>query len=103
MASPHAAGVAALIVSRFGYRDPYHRGLTLNPGATTAILYRTATKTACPTPRTYTYVRHVPDPEAPGGTRTVTSTATCEGPTAKNGFYGRGIVSASRVARSNER
>ena len=32
MASPHATGVVALIVSRYGHRDPVHGGLTLEPG-----------------------------------------------------------------------
>ncbi|MEO5900937.1 MAG: S8 family serine peptidase, partial [Ilumatobacteraceae bacterium] len=57
MASPHAAGVAALIVSRFGVRDRLHGGLTLSPFAVEAIMKATATKTACPVPNTFTYTR----------------------------------------------
>jgi subtilisin family serine protease len=92
MASPHAVGVAALAVSRFGHRDARHGGLTLAPAVTEQVLNRTATKVACPPGGVYTYIRNVPD------TGTVTSTATCEGPLRKNGFYGRGIVSAFGVS-----
>jgi hypothetical protein len=46
MASPHAAGVAALIISRFG-----NAGLPkghMRPGAVQAMLKRTADPMACP-------------------------------------------------------
>lgn len=90
MAAPHAAGVAALIVSEYGVRDPAHRGtLTLAPGRTEGLLTGTATDTACPTPATYTYRRVL----ASGAIRT--STATCEGTKDRNGFYGEGIISAT--------
>ena len=42
MASPHAVGVAALIISRFGHPDRAHRGLTLAPSAVTKLLYEHA-------------------------------------------------------------
>jgi lantibiotic leader peptide-processing serine protease len=86
MASPHAAGVAALIVSRYG------KGGGLDPDVTEARLLRTAVEHACPTPRTYVYIRHVPQPD--GTVVTVRSEATCEGPRRRNGFYGHGIVNA---------
>jgi lantibiotic leader peptide-processing serine protease len=90
MASPHAAGVAALVVSQFGVRDRQHRkaGLTLPPAFTEAKLLSSAVEHACPTPATVHYVRNLPD-----GTIS-TADATCEGPVWKNGFYGRGIVNA---------
>lgn len=91
MASPRAVGVAALIVSKYGHRDRVRGGLTLNPRAVEAILKGTATKTACPTPRDFTYVRHLPNGN------TVTATHTCEGSRSNNGFYGRGIVDALRA------
>jgi len=91
MASPHAVGVASLIVSRFGHRDRHHHGLTLNPRVTEAILLATATKTACPPGGAYTYILN-------RSTGTVTFTHTCEGPKRKNGFYGHGIVNAARAA-----
>jgi subtilisin family serine protease len=92
MASPHAVGVAALIVSRFGHRDRAHGGLTLGPDATAAILQGTATAHACPNPRAFTYTRLVQQPD--GSFQTVTDTHTCEGSKSRNGFYGTGIVDA---------
>jgi subtilisin family serine protease len=92
MASPHAVGVAALIVSRFGHRDRAHGGLTLNPDTTEAILEGTATPHACPNPRAFTYTRLVLQPD--GSFQTVTDTHTCEGPKSSNGFYGTGIIDA---------
>ncbi|MCW2715346.1 MAG: peptidase and in kexin sedolisin, partial [Frankiales bacterium] len=56
MASPHAAGVAALIVSRYGTKDGKNKGgLTLNPKQTERLLLNSATDRPCPTPRTYVY------------------------------------------------
>jgi subtilisin family serine protease len=92
MASPHAVGVAALIVSQFGHRDTVHGGLTLNPDVTQEILQGTATEHACPTPRAFTYTRLVLQPD--GSFQTVTDTHTCAGPKSSNGFYGAGIVDA---------
>ena len=88
MASPRAVGVAALIVSRYGHRDRAHGGLTMDPDQVEAVLRSTATKTACPDPRAFTYTRILPD-----GT-TATATHTCEGNRSHNGFYGSGIVDA---------
>lgn len=92
-ASPHVAGVAALLVSRYGHPDPVHGGKTLNPAAVEAMLKATATRKDCPTPAAYTYIRHLPN-----GT-TVTDTHVCEGNRLRNGFYGFGIVNALRAAR----
>jgi subtilisin family serine protease len=93
MAAPHAAGVAALVVSRLGQQDREHPGRTLDPARTERALYRTATKQACPQPRTYTYTRiRTTEPLV------VTSEAYCEGGYNKNGFYGRGIVNAYLAA-----
>jgi lantibiotic leader peptide-processing serine protease len=82
MASPHAAGVAALIVSKFGHRDHRHGGLTLAPSVTERILRDTATKTPCPVPALFDY----PEPNSVD--------ALCEGTLQHNGFYGDGIVNA---------
>lgn len=95
MASPHVAGVAALIVSHYGLPDWRRGGRTLPPLAVELALKATATKTACPTPATYTYTRRVPQPD--GSIVVRTSTATCEGNRLSNGFYGKGIVSALRA------
>ena len=48
MASPHAVGVAALIVAEYGKRDKRDGGLTLDPDKVEKILRRTATDTPCP-------------------------------------------------------
>jgi subtilisin family serine protease len=86
MASPHAAGVAALIVSEYGSKDRKEGGLGLDPKVTEKILRKTATDTACPNPREFHY------PEAASATPQYT--AFCDGPKSNNGFYGDGIVNA---------
>ncbi|OIJ25015.1 S8 family peptidase [Nocardioides luteus] len=86
MASPHAAGVAALIVGEYGSRD--WSGKTLSPKKVEKVLLKSATDKACPVPADYTYVRHLPNGN------TATSTHTCEGGEGPNGFYGSGIVNA---------
>jgi len=81
MASPHTVGVVALIVSQYGERGRDGR-ITMDPDEVQRILFRTATKTPCPTVNPFVY------PDTPG------YTPLCEGTTAKNGFYGNGIVNA---------
>lgn len=88
MASPHAVGVAALIVSAHGTHDALHGGLTLDPAQTQSLLYATAVPHACPSPRLFTYTRITPT----SGTQT--ASAYCDGGISKNGFYGHGIVNA---------
>jgi subtilisin family serine protease len=95
MASPHAAGVAALIVSHYGLPDWRKGGKTLPPRAVELALKASAVRTPCPVPATYTYNRRVP--QADGSVIVRTSTATCEGKRGTNGFYGSGIISASRA------
>jgi subtilisin family serine protease len=85
MASPHAAGVAALVVSAHGRKDRANGGLTLNPDKVEDIMRATATKTPCPVPPLVDYLNEGRD---------ASFTALCQGTTNKNGFYGRGIVSA---------
>ncbi len=85
MAAPHATGVAALIVSRFG--RPSKDGVTMNPADVERLLYRTATPTSCPKPRRFSY-----DVYGEGQTH------LCEGGTSKNGFYGHGVVNAWNAA-----
>lgn len=91
MASPHAAGVAALLVSRLGHPDPNGPGLTMNPATVRRLLQATAAERACPSPRDNEYVRQTPD-----GTRTVTH--HCSGSPGDNGFYGKGILDAAAAA-----
>ena len=85
MASPHAVGVAALVVSAHGHRDKANGGLTMAPADVQQVMRQTAIKTACPVPPLvdYTIVGRTPD-----------FNALCVGDTNKNGFYGRGIVNA---------
>jgi subtilisin family serine protease len=86
MASPHAAGVAALIVSRFGKYDPAHPGtLRLEPWKTESVLLHTAAEHACPSPPIQSYVREG---------RSTEFDAPCEGDLNFNGIYGYGIVDA---------
>ncbi len=88
MAAPHAVGVAALIVSRFGHTDRAHGGLGLAPASTRAHLLSTATAQACPTPRLFAYTRILVSGAV------VKAEAFCAGPKQDNGFYGHGIVNA---------
>ncbi|HEY6794379.1 MAG TPA: S8 family serine peptidase [Kineosporiaceae bacterium] len=85
MASPHAAGVAALIVAQYGHRD--RSGLTMDPDAVEAILKRTATHVACPA-AVITY-------GAEG--RDASYDAACSGSAARNSIYGDGVVNAARA------
>ncbi|MEV0344250.1 S8 family serine peptidase [Nonomuraea sp. NPDC050680] len=81
MAAPHATGVAAILISRFG--KPGKGGVALSPATVEKLLYKTADHRACPSPRTYTYE---------------SDKQTCEGGKSKNGFYGHGIVDAWKAA-----
>jgi subtilisin family serine protease len=83
MAAPHAAGVAALIVSQYG---KFKNGdASLDPNKVEKVLEGTATATPCPTPRTVDYLDEG---------RTADWTATCDGTTEFNGFYGHGQIDA---------
>lgn len=85
MAAPHASGVAALIVSRYGKHDRRHGGVTMSPKAVERQLYRTAAERSCPEPRLVSYANEGRSPEYD---------ALCEGGRQFNGFYGYGIVDA---------
>ena len=84
MASPHAVGVAALIVSQYG-DDHGRHGFTLAPGKVERILEGTATDHACPTPPLISYAAVGRGPEFD---------ALCTGSTAQNSIWGDGIVDA---------
>jgi hypothetical protein len=84
MASPHAVGVAALIVAQKGRRDIARGGLTLAPDQVERTLRRTATDTPCPPQEPFVY------PDTPGPP----TDALCEGTPEFNGFYGDGVVNA---------
>jgi subtilisin family serine protease len=84
MASPHAAGVAALIVSEYGKKG--HDGsFGLAPDKVRKILLGSAQERACPTPPLVTYTNEG---------RSAEFNALCEGDRNFNGFYGNGIVDA---------
>jgi len=86
MASPHATGVSALAVSRFGVKDPRHKGgLRLAAWKTEFVLTEGAAEHPCPVPALYDYT-------VVG--RSAEFNALCEGTTEFNGFYGHGIVDA---------
>jgi lantibiotic leader peptide-processing serine protease len=89
MATPNAAGVAALIVSQYGDFSPDNsQKLHMSPTAVEAILQETANNQPCPQPRNVTY------PGQPAG---LPPTATCNGNAGYNGFYGKGIVDALKA------
>jgi subtilisin family serine protease len=75
MASPHAAGVAALIISQYG---------KMPSGRVQAFLQQTADTMPCP-----------PNPFDPSGTGRYL--AICQGGDGYNGFYGHGQVNAFRA------
>ncbi|MEV0286879.1 S8 family serine peptidase [Kribbella sp. NPDC050820] len=83
MASPHASGVAALIVSEYGKKSRGEYGM--NPDKVGKILMDTAQERACPTPPLQTYTNEGRPEEF---------NALCEGTRDFNGFYGHGIVDA---------
>jgi subtilisin family serine protease len=80
MASPHATGVAAVIISEFGRVDRNLGGLKLKPSRVARIFKRTAREHACPEPNPTEF------------------DAFCEGSSRYNGFYGHGIVDALAAA-----
>jgi len=108
MASPHATGVAALIISVHG--SGAGAGFGLAPDTVETYLRDTATDTDaffagmtppadpsvyCPTPPTkFTY------PDLPDGIDPVSFGALCEGNFDFNGFYGDGVVNALAAANS---
>jgi subtilisin family serine protease len=91
MASPHAAGVAALAISAHGHKDATSaRGYTWAPDSVAALMATTATDHACPAGGVQSYTQVG---------RSAEFTATCVGTPDYNGFYGAGIVNALGVVR----
>jgi subtilisin family serine protease len=82
-ATPHAVGVAALIISQYGHFNG--NSVAMNPDAVKRVLEGTAFKTPCPTPRTVDYLKEGRD---------ASYTATCMGDQQFNNFYGHGQVDA---------
>jgi lantibiotic leader peptide-processing serine protease len=82
MATPHVAGVAALIASRFGHQSPTHMLERLN---------RATDRLSCP-----------PDPYLPAELGQNGQPAHCTGTTAYNSFYGHGQINASKAVGSSD-
>jgi subtilisin family serine protease len=85
MASPHVAGVVALIIQAHGTPDGAG-GFDLAPDAVYDILTRTASNTACPDPALLDYTQEG---------RPASWNATCTGTPDVNSNYGEGIVNAA--------
>ncbi|MCU1498372.1 MAG: peptidase s8 and s53 in kexin sedolisin [Acidimicrobiales bacterium] len=88
MASPHAVGVAALAVARYGRPDAERGGKTLDPDMTAIALAASANPQPCATP---------PPPGREEPVAVGSPDPRCEGSTRFNGFYGFGIVDAARM------
>lgn len=98
MAAPHAAGVAALIISRYGDLDNPQNG-KMRPGAVEAHMQGTADAQPCPT--------ELPLKGAAGSSRANRAYATalrpdgslqeCQGGPGHNSWYGAGQINALRA------
>jgi subtilisin family serine protease len=88
MATPNAAGVAALIVSQYGdfAAGGNPNKIHMSPTTVESYLQTSANNQPCPDPKTVT--------QGPGFTF---ATATCQGDTGFNGFFGKGIVDALKA------
>jgi subtilisin family serine protease len=95
MASPHAAGVAALIVSRYGRLAGPGNG-TMSPGAVSAILERTADAQPCPTALPLSGAAGTSRFGVPWAatTRPDGSPQECQGGVSHNSWYGAGQINA---------
>jgi subtilisin family serine protease len=90
MATPNAAGVVALIYSQYGspkQDDPWY----MPPTSVESLLQITANNQPCPEPREVFY------PDIPGFSLFRPNTATCQGDTGYNGFYGKGMADALKA------
>jgi lantibiotic leader peptide-processing serine protease len=85
MASPHVAGVAALIVSRYGSSKSPQNG-QMSPGHVSALLQQTADPQACPTTLPLGYAAFVGSESG--------APQTCQGGPGHNSWYGAGQVDA---------
>jgi lantibiotic leader peptide-processing serine protease len=87
MATPNTAGVAALIISQYGdFSSGNQNKPHMSPTAVESLLQITANNQPCPSPKTVT--------QGPGF---VFPTATCQGGTGNNTFFGKGIVDALKA------
>lgn len=87
MATPNAAGVAALIISQYGDFETSNPQMAhLPPTKVESILQITANNRPCPEPGTFT-----------GGPNFTAADNDCEGYTGYNNFFGKGIVDALKA------
>lgn len=87
MATPNAAGVAALIISQYGdFSSNNQNKPHMSPTTVEQYLQISANNQPCPTPNTVV--------QGPGF---VFPTATCQGDTGYNSFFGKGIVDALKA------
>jgi subtilisin family serine protease len=86
MASPHVAGLAALVISRFGSASTAQNG-HLAPGQVAAIITQTADPQACPDATTLAL--YAPFPSVSNN-----APQQCSGGAGYNDWYGNGIVNA---------
>jgi hypothetical protein len=86
MATPNAAGVAALIISQYGDFPGNPNKTHMSPTTVEQYLQISANNQPCPEPNTVTQ-----------GIGFVFATATCQGNTGYNNFFGKGIVDALKA------
>ena len=103
MASPHAAGVAALIISRYGDSSSPQNG-KLRPGAVEAIMQGTADPQPCPTELPLTGAPGTSRANLPysGITRPSGDPQECQGGAGHNSWYGAGQINALRAVTSDK-
>jgi subtilisin family serine protease len=85
MASPHVAGVAALIVSRYGSLAAPNDA-TMRPGRVAAYVEQTADPQPCPTELPAGYLSFLGFDDG--------QVQTCQGGPGHNSWYGNGQVNA---------
>jgi subtilisin family serine protease len=88
MAGPHVAGVAALVVSRFGDPDNPQNG-KMRPGAVQQYVEKTADPQPCPTEEEMAFYAPFPRPDG--------EPQECQGGEGYNSWYGHGEVNAFKA------
>jgi lantibiotic leader peptide-processing serine protease len=100
MATPNAAGVAALIISQYGdFTGDNSKKPHMSPQRVESYLQQTANNQPCPEPREVNYVLAVAVPPFAAGEPVpdVQPNQRCQGDTGYNNFYGKGIVDAFKA------
>jgi subtilisin family serine protease len=98
MATPNAAGVAALIISQYGDFTPDNSNkLHMSPQRVESYLQQSANNQPCPEPREVNYFTVIPLPGVPVGTQVEEPNQRCQGDAGYNNFYGKGIVDAFKA------